>query len=39
VDSGSIDLIVVAQALHWFDLQRFYKEVRRVLKNNGVLAA
>ena len=30
---------MVAQALHWFDLDRFYGEVRRVLKNNGVLAA
>jgi len=39
VESGSIDLIMVAQALHWFDLPSFYEEVRRVLKNNGVLAA
>ena len=30
---------MVAQALHWFDLRRFYGEVRRVLKNNGVFAA
>jgi SAM-dependent methyltransferase len=39
VDLGSIDLIMVAQALHWFDLPGFYEEVRRVLKNTGVLAA
>jgi SAM-dependent methyltransferase len=42
-DSGlppaSIDLIVVAQALHWFDFTRFYAEVRRVAKPSGVLAA
>jgi SAM-dependent methyltransferase len=39
IDSGTIDLIMVAQALHWFDLARFYAEARRVLKPNGVLAA
>jgi SAM-dependent methyltransferase len=35
----SVDLVTVAQALHWFDLERFYAEVRRVLKPKGVLAA
>jgi SAM-dependent methyltransferase len=39
IESGTLDLIMVAQALHWFDLPRFYQEVSRVLKNNGVLAA
>ena len=39
LQSGRVDLIMVAQALHWFDLPRFYEEVRRVLKNSGVLAA
>src|SRR4029453_6112323 len=39
IGSETIDLIMVAQALHWFDLGRFYGEVRRVLKNNGVFAA
>lgn len=34
----SIDLVTVAQALHWFDLGRFYAEVQRVLKPGGVLA-
>jgi SAM-dependent methyltransferase len=38
-ESGTVDLIMVAQALHWFDLPRFYEEVRRVLKDNGVFAA
>ena len=37
--SRSADLVTVAQALHWFDLPRFYREVRRVLKPGGVLAA
>jgi SAM-dependent methyltransferase len=39
IGSETMDLIMVAQALHWFDLERFYAEVRRVLKNNGVFAA
>jgi SAM-dependent methyltransferase len=36
--SDSLDLITVAQAAHWFDLPRFYEEVDRVLRPNGVLA-
>ena len=36
--TASVDLITVAQALHWFNLDRFYAEVRRVLKPGGVLA-
>lgn len=36
---ASIDLIVVAQALHWFDFDRFYREVRRVAQPDGLLAA
>jgi SAM-dependent methyltransferase len=35
----SVELISVAQALHWFDHARFYEEARRVLKPQGVLAA
>lgn len=35
---GSVDLVSVAQAAHWFDLPRFYAEVVRVLKPGGVLA-
>jgi SAM-dependent methyltransferase len=37
--SLSVDLITVAQALHWFDLQRFETEARRVLKPGGIMAA
>ncbi len=41
-DSGlpdnSIDLITVAQAAHWFNLENFYKEVRRVARPKAVLA-
>jgi len=38
IDSASVDLILVAQALHWFDLDRFFTEAKRVLKDDGVLA-
>jgi len=36
--SGSVDLVTVAQALHWLDLPRFWQECRRVLKTKGILA-
>lgn len=36
--SSSVDLVAVAQALHWFDIPRFYAEARRVLRPAGVLA-
>src|SRR6202042_441250 len=39
IRSNSIDLIGVAQAMHWFSLHDFYNEVRRVLKPNGIIAA
>ncbi|UOK41208.1 MULTISPECIES: class I SAM-dependent methyltransferase [Flavobacterium] len=32
------DLITVAQAIHWFDFDVFYKEVYRILKPEGVFA-
>lgn len=35
----SVDLIVVAQALHWFDQPVFFAECERVLRPGGVLAA
>ena len=34
-----VDLIAVAQALHWFDLEAFFAEATRVLKPGGILAA
>lgn len=36
---ASVDLIAVAQALHWFDRPRFFAECVRVLRPGGVLAA
>jgi ubiquinone/menaquinone biosynthesis C-methylase UbiE len=35
---SSFDLITVGQALHWFDIPQFNKEVQRVAKPNGVIA-
>lgn len=37
-EPASVDLITVAQAVHWFDHDVFYAIVRRVLKPGGVLA-
>jgi len=35
----SFDLITVGQALHWFQLDDFFNEVKRVLKPDGVFTA
>ncbi|HWK49992.1 MAG TPA: class I SAM-dependent methyltransferase [Steroidobacter sp.] len=35
---GTVDLVVAAQAAHWFDHNRFYPEVQRVLNRDGALA-
>ncbi len=35
---GSVDLVAVAQALHWFDFAEFYAEARRVLTPDGIIA-
>lgn len=39
IASSSCDAVVVAQALHWFELHAFHAEVRRVLVRGGLLAA
>ncbi|HSA75701.1 MAG TPA: class I SAM-dependent methyltransferase [Candidatus Nitrosocosmicus sp.] len=38
INNNCVDLITVAQAAHWFDLDKFYKEVTRVSKSKGILA-
>ncbi len=39
IADDSVDLITVAQALHWFNLDRFYSEVRRVARKGAAIAA
>jgi len=39
LEPRTVDLITVAQALHWFDLARFETEARRVAKAGGIVAA
>jgi len=39
LEDNSVDLITIAQALHWFNFGEFYGEVKRVLRKNGVIAA
>jgi SAM-dependent methyltransferase len=39
LEDSSADLVTVASGIHWFDLDRFFSEVRRVLRPGGVLAA
>lgn len=36
---ASVDLVTVAQALHWLDFDAFFAEVRRVAKPGAILAA
>lgn len=38
LEDHSVGLVTVAQALHWFNLEVFYLEVKRVLKPGGLLA-
>jgi ubiquinone/menaquinone biosynthesis C-methylase UbiE len=38
LESNSIDLLTVATAIHWFDTDKFYPEVKRILKPGGVIA-
>jgi len=38
-DDGSVDLISVAQALHWFDYSKFWPEVTRVARPGSLFCA
>jgi SAM-dependent methyltransferase len=35
----AVDAVLVAQALHWFDFERFYDEVERVVRPGGLFVA
>lgn len=37
-DDEFFNLICVAQAIHWFDFEKFYSEVNRTLKPGGIFA-
>ncbi|MDQ2718787.1 MAG: class I SAM-dependent methyltransferase [Bacteroidota bacterium] len=37
-ENNQFDLITVAQAIHWFDFEKFYHEAKRTLKPNGLIA-
>jgi ubiquinone/menaquinone biosynthesis C-methylase UbiE len=39
LDGDMVDLITIAQAIHWFDFEKFYSEAKRVLKKEGIIAA
>jgi SAM-dependent methyltransferase len=39
VGDSTVALVAVAQAIHWFDFDRFHAECRRVLLPGGVVAA
>lgn len=38
IASGTVDLVTAAQAAHWFDLELFYREVRRVADRGARVA-
>ncbi|KAJ2809439.1 trans-aconitate methyltransferase 1 [Coemansia guatemalensis] len=38
LETGSVDVMTVATAAHWFDIEAFIKEAKRVLKPSGTLA-
>jgi SAM-dependent methyltransferase len=38
LDDGTVDLVTVAQAYHWFDHAAFHREAKRVLRPGGVIA-
>lgn len=38
LESCSVNLITVATAIHWFSIDKFYEEVRRVIVPGGTLA-
>ncbi len=39
IKDKSIDLVTIAQAIHWFDFEQFYAEVLRVVKPGALIAA
>ncbi len=38
IESNFVNLVTVAQALHWFDIEAFYGEVQRVSTEDAIIA-
>lgn len=38
VGTGTVDLATAAECVHWFDHDKYFKEMARILKPNGTLA-
>ncbi|MEP7146427.1 MAG: class I SAM-dependent methyltransferase [bacterium] len=38
LDDNTADLVTIATAIHWINTDLFYKEARRILKDDGVIA-
>jgi SAM-dependent methyltransferase len=38
LDDDGVDMATVAAGVHWFELEAFYEEVRRVVREGGLLA-
>jgi SAM-dependent methyltransferase len=38
LEDSSTDLVTVAAAVHWFNFEKFYAEIKRVLKPEGIIA-
>ena len=38
LNNDSVDIVTVAQGLHWFDFDKFYFNVKRVGKKDGIIA-
>lgn len=38
VQNDKVDLITVAQAVHWFDIDRFWQEARRISRPGAIVA-
>ena len=34
IETGSVDLVLVGTAIHWFDQESFFVEAKRILKPN-----
>ncbi|ODQ78731.1 hypothetical protein BABINDRAFT_8972 [Babjeviella inositovora NRRL Y-12698] len=38
IEAKTVDMVIAAQAIHWFNQELFFREVHRILKPGGTLA-